>query len=192
MIFPSKPSREKISAVIAKQHNQTFSYAGVGSSREQRAPRGFTVNHNRIQLGAGAATYEKAKRAINDWKMFEIPWLELCWPDTRIEPGATVAVLVSHFGFWTLNPCRIVYLIEERDSIERYGFAYGTLPDHAERGEERFTVEYNPVDQSVWYDLFAFSRPAPLARLASPFARRLQKRFASESKSAMQDAVRSD
>ncbi len=138
-----------------------------------------------IQLGTGAAAYERAKRAIRDWKMFEMPWVQLCWPDTPIEPGATVAVLVSHLGFWSLNFCRIIYVIEESAPIEKYGFAYGTLPDHAERGEERFTVEFDSRDQSVWYDIYAFSRPSPLARLAYPFARHLQKRFARDSKSAM-------
>jgi len=29
----------------------------------------------------------------------------------------------------------------EEEPIQRYGFAYGTLPDHAETGEERFLVE---------------------------------------------------
>ena len=88
-----------------------------------------------------------------------------------------------------MNACRIVYVIDEQGSSERYGFAYGTLPDHMERGEERFTVEFDTDDQTVWYDLYAFSRPTMLARLAYPFARALQKRFASDSKAAMQRAV---
>jgi uncharacterized protein (UPF0548 family) len=61
--------------------------------------------------------------------------------------------------------------------------------EHAERGEERFTVEYHSDDQSVWYDLFAFSRPGPLARLGYPVARSLQKRFARDSNLAMRRAV---
>ena len=55
-----------------------------------------------------------------------------------------------------MNACRIVYVIDEQGSSERYGFAYGTLPDHMERGEERFTVEFDTDDQTVWYDLYAF------------------------------------
>jgi hypothetical protein len=42
---------------------------------------------------------------------------------------------------------------------------------------------------SVWYDLYAFSRPNMLARLAYPYTRSLQKSFAKDSKSAMQKAV---
>jgi uncharacterized protein (UPF0548 family) len=74
-------------------------------------------------------------------------------------------------------------------SPERYGLAYGTLPDHAERGEERFTVEFNRADQTVWYDIYAFSRPRLLARSAYPLSRALQKRFATDSLMAMQKAV---
>ena len=74
--------------------------------------------------------------------------------------------------------------------MRRTGFAYGTLPAHAEIGEERFAVEWQLADDSVWYDLYAFSRPGHLlARLGYPIARRLQRRFARESKQAMLDAV---
>jgi hypothetical protein len=38
----------------------------------------------------------------------------------------------------------------------------------------------------VWYDLYAFSRPGHfVARLGYPLGRRLQRRFARESKQAM-------
>jgi uncharacterized protein (UPF0548 family) len=188
MFCLSKPGRNSIDAFISAQQNQKFSYADIGCTR-QEPPKGYTADHNRIRLGQGAETFERAKCAVRQWKMFEMPWMDLCWPDTPIEPGATVAVLVSHLGFWSLNACRIVYLVEERGSSESYGFAYGTLPDHGALGEERFTVELNPDDQTVWYDLYALSRPGALAHLAYPFTRALQKRFARDSKAAMQKAV---
>jgi uncharacterized protein (UPF0548 family) len=188
MFCLSKPQRQSILAFISSQRNQKFSYAEVGHSRQQ-APQSYTADHHRVNLGQGIETFECAKSAIRQWKMFDMPWIDLCWPDTPIEPGATVAVLVSHLGFWSMNACRIVYVIDEHGSSERYGFAYGTLPDHMERGEERFTVEFDPVDQTVWYDIHAFSRPSMLARLAYPFARALQKRFARDSGAAMQKAI---
>ena len=102
-------------------------------------------------------------------------------------PGVTVAVVVRHFGFWSLNACRIIYVLEEEtDDVRRTGFAYGTLADHAEAGEERFVIEWKRADDSVWYDLYAFSRPRHLfARLGYPISRMLQRRFAQESKQAM-------
>jgi hypothetical protein len=78
-----------------------------------------------------------------------MPRIELCWPDTPVQPGADVAVVVSHLGLWSVNACRIVYVIDERGSPEKCGFAYGTLPDHRERGEERFTVEFCSASPTV-------------------------------------------
>ena len=72
----------------------------------------------------------------------------------------------------------------------RRGFAYGTLPGHAESGEERFLVEWDRSDNAVWYDIVAFSRPKhPLARLGYPLTRRTQKRFARDSVAAMRRAI---
>ena len=189
MFCLSRPSRDAIAAFLSSQQNQTFSYADVGCSRQQ-TPKGYVADHNRIEIGKGIETFERAKRAVRNWKMFDMPWIELCWPDTPVRPDVNVAVLISHLRFWSLNACRIVYVIDEQGSSQKYGFAYGTLADHGERGEERFTVELGS-DQTVHYDLYAFSRPSMIARLAYPYTRMLQKRFARDSKAAMQKAVQS-
>lgn len=189
MFCLTKPSPEAIHEFLAAQKRLQFSYDHVGASRKQ-APGGYVVDHNRIQLGEGPIAFDRAKNAIRQWKMFDISWLQLFSPDTPIVEGATVAIAVSHLGFWSLNAARIVSTVEEHGAVERYGFAYGTLAEHAEMGEERFTVEFHAADETVWYDLHAFSRPRTLARLALPYTRALQKRFASDSKKAMQKAVR--
>jgi len=190
MFLSSRPDQAAIRSFLAAQENQPFSYPHVGASRD-RAPDGYAVDHNRVQLGHGAAVFERAADALRRWRMFEMPWIELCWPNTPVMTGATVAVLVSHFGFWSLNACRVVYLIDDHGTCEKFGFAYGTLPAHAEIGEERFTVEFHSEDESVWYDIYAFSRPSsPLARVAYPFARSLQRRFARDSKAAMEMAAK--
>jgi uncharacterized protein (UPF0548 family) len=91
---------------------------------------------------------------------------------------------------WWLNACRIVYAVDEMGPVCRFGFAYGTLPGHAESGEERFLVEWDRADDDVWYDIIAFSRPNHLlARLGYPLTRRTQKRFARDSAAAMRKAV---
>lgn len=190
MFCLSRPNRDEIAAFLSVQQKQTFSYSHVGCSRQQKPP-GYVADHNRIELGTGPEVFERAKRALGTWKMFDMPWIELCWPDAPVEQGVSVAVLISHLGFWSLNACKIVYVINEHGSSQTYGFAYGTLPDHGERGEERFTVEFNS-DQTVWYDLYAISRPNMFARLAYPYTRMLQKRFARDSKVAMKNAVRLD
>lgn len=71
-----------------------------------------------------------------------------------------------------------------------FGFAYGTLEEHAESGEERFLVEL-AGDGSVWYEIRATSRPrAWAARGAFPLARALQARFRRDSLARMQEALK--
>ena len=128
--------------------------------------------------------------AIRSWRMFDLGWCRVYPPDAAVEEGTIVAVVVKHFGFWSLNACRIVYVFEEQGDIQRYGFAYGTLPGHGEVGEERFSVEWDRRDGAVWYDLYAFSHPGQLlARVGYPLTRLLQRRFARDSKAAMVRAV---
>lgn len=189
MFLGKKPDNEAVLGFLAGQQSRPFSYREIGASR-LAAPAGYNVDHNRIKLGEGRETFAKAAEAIRHWKMFEMDWVEIAPKEAPIVEGSGVAILVRHFGFWSLNASRIVYVIEEHGTLERFGFAYGTLPGHVEQGEERFSVEYHPEDDSVWYDLFAFSRPRhTLARLGRPISRQLQKRFAGDSLKAMERAA---
>jgi uncharacterized protein (UPF0548 family) len=188
MFRPIAPSDERIRRYLAVQRDLPFSYSEVGASRGT-PPAGYNVDHNRIQLGSGAETFQRAVAALQRWEMFNIGWVRLCWPETPVI-GAVFGVVIRHMGFWSLNSSRIVYLLEEDGPIQRVGFAYGTLPGHAERGEERFSVEWRHDDDTVWYDLFAFSLPRhPLVWAGYPLARVLQRRFAGDSKAAMARVV---
>jgi uncharacterized protein (UPF0548 family) len=112
-------------------------------------------------------------------------------PAKWLAEGTVVSILGRHLGVWSLNACRIAYTIEEETpSLRRYGFAFGTLPGHVERGEERFTVERQGDEDTVWHEVFAFARPAhPLARVGRPFVRLVQRRFATDSFRVMAAAV---
>jgi uncharacterized protein (UPF0548 family) len=188
MFLLTRPGCDRINKFLQQRESDEFSYPFVGATRQPSPPAGYNVDHNRQLLGHGTDDFEKAKAAIRNWKMFEVPGLELVRIDTPIEAGHNVALLAGHLGFWSLNSCRIVYVIDEED---RFGFAYGTLTEHVEIGEERFTVEFHPDNDEVWYDIFAFSRPGHiLVKLGYPYGRYLQKRFAVGSKAAMLNYVR--
>ena len=189
MLLHTKPDSEAIGRFLDAQSNAAFSYAETGASR-LGSPTGYNIDHNRILIGHAHENFRSAVAAIRAWKMFDMPWVELHSAAAPIEPGATVAIVVRHFGFWSMNTARIVYIIEESGDVEKFGFAYGTLAEHAESGEERFSVEFHHATGEVWYDLFAFSRPNHfLARLGYPLSRMLQRRFAEDSKRAMLRAV---
>lgn len=186
MFCGKRPDNEALLRFLASQQSQPFSYPEIGASRLV-APDGYHVDHNRIRIGEGPERFAKAVEAVKHWKMFKMDWIDVVPEEAPVVEGSCVAIIVRHLGFWSLNASRIVYVIEEP---ERFGFAYGTLPGHVEQGEERFSVEYHPEDNSVWYDLLAFSRPRHiLARLGYPISRQLQKRFARDSLKAMERAV---
>ena len=192
MFLFSEPSTERISRFLDAQRDAPFSYDEVGASREDaKAPVGYAVDHNRVRLGEGRKTFDRAVAALHAWKMFDLGWVKVVPAGAPVEVGTTVAVLAKHYGFHSLNPCRISYTIEQDEgSLMRRGFAYGTLPDHGEKGEERFTIEWHRDDDSVFYDLYAFSRPNQLlAKLGYPLARHLQHRFARDSLQAMVQAT---
>ena len=190
MFFLTKPSRERIQRLIDFSRKAPFNYAEVGQSLGP-TPAGYASNQGRIRLGRGGATFNKAVEALRCWKMFDLGWVSLCWPEAEIEVGTTVAVLARHFGFWSLHPARIVFMVDDDDArARRKGFAYGTLQGHGERGEETFIIEWLHSDDSVWYDLRSFSRPGHLlTALGYPATRMLQRRFALESTRRMLRAV---
>ena len=173
----SAPTERDVDEFIAGQRDLPFTYAEVGTTNTT-PPAGYNVDHNRVRLGEGEATYRHAVEALKNWRQFDLGWVTIVPRGVKVETGATVAVKARAFGTWSLNVCRVVYVIDEP---RRFGFAYGTLPHHVECGEERFLIEWLP-DDSVWYDILAFSRPQhPLVKLSTPLARMLQKRFARES-----------
>ena len=188
MFSLTAPSEDEIRRFVSRQNDSGFSYSEVGASATV-APNGYNVDHNRVQLGRGEVSWRRAAEAIRAWQMFSMPWVNLHWPSAPIQVGTDVAVTIRHLGFYSVNSCRIVYVVDEDGPMNRFGFAYGTLAEHAESGEERFIVEWDDKN-NVWYDILAFSRPRqPLARLGYPLSRSLQKKFARDSKAAMLRAV---
>ena len=185
MFLLRQPSAEVIRQFISAQRDLQFSYPEVGAT-SGALPPGYLVDRNRVRLGTGKEAYDRAIEALRHWKQFDLGWVRMVPPETPIEVGAVVAILTNHFGFWSLNACRVVYLVNEDGPVKKSGFAYGTLSSHVERGEERFTIEWHQADDTVWYDILAFSRPNQiLVKLGFPLARRLQKRFARDSLAAM-------
>ena len=185
MLMIRRPSIRDIDAFLERQARSSFSYAEVGASAAT-APHGFTVDTNRACLGKGVETFRAAALALRRWQMFNLGWVHLRADRDPPSPGTNVAVTVHLAGLWWLNACRVVYIVDEP---ARFVLAYGTLDDHAESGEERFSAELK-ADDSVWYKIVAFSRPRhPIARVGRPFARAMQRRFARDSLQAMRRAV---
>jgi len=189
MLSLRKPSAEFIRGFLAEQEKKSFTYPMVGATAVI-PPVGYVVDRTRIKLGEGESIFRLARAALERWEQFQLGWVEAWSPDTPLRTGEVIAVMGHALGLWWLNACRIIYVVDEKGPISKFGFAYGTLPNHIESCEERFLIEWDRSDNSVWYDILAFSRPNHfLARLGYLFVRRLQKRFGQNSAAAMLRAV---
>lgn len=192
MLFLRRPTADAIQAFLAAQAQLNLTYPAVGATTAA-PPTGYIVDHTRVKLGDGESVFAAAKMALEHWQQFRLGWLEASPEDTPIRAGQVVAIVARSLGLWWLNACRIVVVVNEEGPVRRFGFAYGTLPDHVGSGEERFLVEWSPKDNGVWYDILAFSRPQHvLARFGYPWVRRVQKRFGRESAAAMCRLVERD
>ena len=190
MFLRVRPSQTKIDDFLAQSRQLPLSYQPIGIAG--LSPSEFRIDAGRCSLGHGSKVFMSAKAALFGWRQFDLGWVELLPHGAPIETGTVVAVMVNHLGFWSLNGCRIVYMIGDRDSKAQFGFAYGTLTNHPERGEEIFEVSIDPASQEVSYRIRAASKPrATLARVGYPLTRALQARFRRDSLAAMQRAVTS-
>jgi len=176
-----QPTDAVLMAFLQAHARLDFTYSEVGATATT-PPTNYVVDHTRVCLGTGVQIFRRAKIGLEGWKQFDLGWLHAFPATTPIRTGEVVAVVARTFGVRSFNAARIVYVVDE---ARKFGFAYGTLPGHVERGEERFLVEI-AEDDSVWYDILAFSQPKHLlTKIGYPFVRRLQKRFGRESAAAM-------
>lgn len=172
-------------AFIARSKDLPLSYDPVGIAGQH--PAGYDLDELIVKVGHGDSAFEKAKSALADWRHFDLGWVDVFPRKAPVEPGSVVAVLVRHLGFWSLHGCRVLYGVGDRRRGPRFGFAYGTLTNHAEMGEEIFEVSISPDSREVFYRIRAVSRPhAALARAGCPIVRRFQARFRRDSAAAMQ------
>lgn len=190
MFFLNRPSAQDIDRFLSKSSALPLSYEPVGLAKSPTDS--FDADETAVVIGRGKADFERARAALIAWRQFDVGWAELFPKNAPIEPGTVVVLLIRHLGFWSLNGCRIVYRIGEDDPEHRFGFAYGTLTNHSEMGEETFEVVLNPRTDGVTYHIRAASRPrASLARIGYPIARLLQARFRKGSARAMKQAAAS-
>jgi uncharacterized protein (UPF0548 family) len=187
MFFARRPAPDAIARFVTGSRDAPLSYASPGIL-ERPGTRG-RIDEAVAVVGHGAADLACARTALRTWKHFDLGWVELHPADAPIDEGMTVAVLIRHFGFWSLNGCRVVYHVGD-DTRDRFGFAYGALTTHAEGGEELFEVFMDPATGDVMYRIRAVSWPqAGLARLGQPLVRGLQARFRRDSIAAMRRAI---
>ena len=178
MFLASRPPESFVARFLDASRHLPLTYDPVGLA--QVGGVGYDLDETVAVIGRGRADFDRARAALATWTHFDLGWVQVFPRNAAIDIGGNVAVLVRHLGFWSLNGARVVYHLNSSDT--RFGFAYGTLLNHAERGEEMFEVAFNERAGDVTYRLRAASRPrAALARLGYPIVRALQARFRRDS-----------
>jgi uncharacterized protein (UPF0548 family) len=125
-------------------------------------PAGYHHVLKSAVIGSGRSRFEDAADKGMRWGMLRGAGLRV---EATTEVAAVGSEVIVHLGPLRA-PCRVVYVVDEPD---RRGFAYGTLPGHAETGEELFVARYDPATDEVYADVLAFSRHATWwSRLGSP------------------------
>ena len=178
-------SGDGLSTLLARCADDALTYQPAGGSLTEVTPPGLHRHHWETTLRGGDA-FDRAADAIRSWEMHRGAGLFVS-TDGPIEVGTNVAMNAPlPLGSVDVT-CRIVAVIDESD---RYGFAYGTLSVHPERGEEAFVVVREDGSARVAVD--AISSPAhPVARLVPFVADWLQDRAVRQYLAAIERIVRS-
>ncbi len=148
-------------------------------------PPGY--HHGYWETGLGQFSEERFSRlsdALINWQV-QIGCGIAIYPEEPVRPGLTFALSFRlPAAGWVAAAGRVVYVTREPG---RCGFAYGTLPQHPEQGEEAFTVVRQ--GEQILFRVCAFSRPQhPLVKLGGPAGRVLQQRVNHAYLRAMREA----
>lgn len=176
---PSEDEKLKLLTIaretpVSSPHLLTLADGALGTP-----PKGFVHDLSRTEIGRGLQAFEAARDAFLRWQQFDLGWVQVLNPSAEIAPGQLVGVEAHTACLWSMSLNRIV---EAVDSPSRFGFMYGTTALHVEQGQERFVIDFDPSTEAVFYLIEAVSRPRhPLARMAYPFSRAMQRRFTRDS-----------
>ena len=188
-----EPSVGFIRDVVAAQSNALFNYNEVGQSRDSETPpRGYRANQWRSVIGRGESDFERAITGIQQLRMLNLGWIRVVPAESQLEANGMIATLARCLGVYALQVARVVYIIDEVSGTKRrFGFGYGTLPEHPMRGEERFTASMDTQTGEVVYEIYSFSRPSTMpGKLGVWYLRHTQKRFCRESATVLERILR--
>ncbi len=180
------PSFKALEQFWVNQQLTHYNYKEQFGTAQEKNIIGYNNDQYEIYLGEGEEVWKTAKQILDNWQQFPSSWTKIYSPQKGFATNDTVLVLFRLFGIWWKNAARVVYTIDE---VNRYGFAYGTLQQHVEKGEERFLIWRNEKGQ-VYYQIKAFSRPNYwYVKLGKPIARFFQKRFGASSTQLVKQLV---
>lgn len=161
-----------LTQLLDEQSTLSVTYAPVGLTDQRHPIHGYQFVQGEIELGQGRDIFERAVISLQKWRVHERVGLRVTSDVPDVEQDATAVFQMRIVGLNVTIACRVVKIIK---SDSQWGFAYGTLPHHVERGEELFVIEQD-ADGTVHFKVRAFSRPGHfMVKIGAPVARTVQR-----------------
>jgi uncharacterized protein (UPF0548 family) len=177
-----RPGEAHLERLLERCAGDEITYAPVGVSTDLLVDT--TLHRSRWET-TFSGDFDRATAALRSWQVHRGAGLTLL-ADGDPAVGINVAMYAPLPVGCVEVTCRVIAVIDTPDS---YGFAYGTLSVHPERGEEAFIVN-RTTDGAVHFVVEAASEPAhALARFAPPVANLLQDRACNRYLWAMRQAA---
>lgn len=147
-----------------------LTYEEVGATAGDM-PSGYHHVRARRVIGRGPAAFARAADALLAGEAQRRAGARVELSQTPMREGTRVTMRLG-LGILSFRiPCLVVWA-ERTETLA--GFAYGTLPGHPERGEERFTLTLLPSGEVV-FEIAAFSAPGRwFTRIGAPAGRLVQ------------------
>src|SRR2546423_15050670 len=136
MVRLVRPSDSQLLQVLSSVSDRSLSYDEVGATSSQSLPSAYHHVRAERALGQGGGVFAKAAEALRRWEPQKRSGLSVV-ADRPVTSSTTVAMAAPLPLGVAIATCRVVYVEEDSD---HFAWAYGTLPVHPERGEERFEV----------------------------------------------------
>ena len=175
LLTSRRPDGDHLAALRNRARDAPLSFAPVGASLGTDLPSGWFRDAHEDEVGHGPAAFTAACGALRAWRAHAGAGIVLATPLPAIAVGEVAAMALPVGPVWATGACRIVAIVDEPAA---FGFAYGTVAGHPERGEESFVVRLHS-DGTVTFTVRAISRPGhALVWLAVPVARAMQHRAA--------------
>jgi uncharacterized protein (UPF0548 family) len=137
MVGVGRPTAAQLEVRLAEAARAELSYDHVGSTLGSDESGGHSRHGVTLDLGAGEA-FDRGRDGLRRWACHRGIGATVHPPDAPLEIGSTLLVVLQVGPMSVIVPNRVVAVVDEFD---RFGFAYGTLDGHQERGEEAFVVE---------------------------------------------------
>lgn len=167
-IVVGRPSERTLDQMLQQAEERSLNYkrTSVGPVGATLSPGAATrVHHESRIVGRSPASFDAAVASLGRWACHAGISARIHRPDTSIEDGRTLLVVLPAGPVSIVVQNRIVATVDEPD---RFGFAYGSLDGHHERGEESFLVE-RLADDRVRCTIAVDAHPATfVARAVGP------------------------